>query len=275
MKNSVFSLFVLVIFTLLFSSCSNIENVPPGYKAKILTPTGWQKGIINAGQVDIGKLTSNGTGNSLVLLEATTITIKESFMKSNDDNEDHRVRTKDGTPLTVDIYVQVALPVEDKTLDEAFASVTPKPNPADKRVYSVTLEDIYTRFAKMTVRGKVREIFARYKDADAVMGDYGKVNAEIGVMALDVFEKSGAPCQLISAQLSNVKEDEDVLKSKNENIAAQNQAKSIEQIGEALRRNPEYATFMKWQTLKDMAGKGVSIYVIDGEKGPVLTLPAR
>lgn len=274
MKNLRFYLFGLLALTaMVFSSCSNIENVPPGYKSKILTPTGWQKGIYNAGQVDIGKEDGKGRGNQLVLMEATTITIKESFAKDNVDNEDHRVRTKDGTPLSVDIYVQVAVPTEDDVLDDAFASVTPQLVDGRSRVYIVGLEEIYIRFAKMTIRGKVREIFANYDDADAIMENYAKINAEIGLMALEVFEKSEAPCILISAQLSNVKEDEDILKSKNENVAAENQAKSIREIGQALRDYPEYETFLKWETVKTK--KDMQFYYFDGGSGPIPTLPVR
>jgi hypothetical protein len=216
--------------TLILTSCADIVNIPPGYEAKILTPTGWQKGVITAGQVDIGRNDNEGRGNQLVLMEATTVTVKESFtQKVNDQTkeaEDHRVRTKDGTPLNVDIYVQIAVPIEPEVVDAAFSSITPKET--DKsRIFQISVQDIYERFAQMTVRGKVREIFAGYKDADDIMQNYAKVNAEIELMAHEVFKKSGAPCTLVSAQLSNVKEDGEILESKNKLVAARNEAEAI------------------------------------------------
>jgi hypothetical protein len=270
---------LLSIVVLLLSSCQNtVVNIPSGYVAKTLTPTGFDSKILSPGQVDIGIVGNNGQYSSLVLLEASTITTKESFGQShgNNDKEDHRVMTKT-TPLTVDIYVQMAIPKDVTLRHNAFSSITPKPTEID-RVSVIKLEDVYTRFAKMTVRGKVRGIFSKYNDWTDVMNNYDKVNAEIGLMVIQVFKNSHVPLELISVQLSNVKEDQRIWDSKNEQEAALQKVKSIEAIGAAMRNNPGYIQIRKWEVLEKIIespnSAKISLIVSD-DKSPNYTIPVK
>lgn len=270
---------LLSIVVLLLSSCQNtVVNIPSGYVAKTLTPTGFDTKILSPGQVDIGIVGDNGQYSSLVLLEASTITTKESFGQShgNTDKEDHRVMTKK-TPLTVDIYVQMAIPKDVTLRHNAFSSITPKPTEID-RVSVIKLEDVYTRFAKMTVRGKVRGIFSKYNDWTDVMNNYDKVNAEIGLMVIQVFRNSHVPLELISVQLSNVKEDQRIWDSKNEQEAALQKVKSIEAIGAAMRNNPGYIQIRKWEVLEKIIespnSAKISLIVSD-DKSPNYTIPVK
>jgi len=69
-------------------------------------------------------------------------------------------------------------------------------------------------------------------------------------------------------QLSNVKQDPAVFKAQNDLAAAAAQADAIAKIGEAIRRNPEYREYMKWQFLKEIAAtgtqKGTSTLIVVG-----------
>ncbi len=158
MKKSILT--IIVASTLIFSSCANVvRTIPSGYVGKELTPTGFSEDILESGQVDLGAKNSNGTSTSLVLLEVTTTTIKESFdAEGLDKNEagDHRVRTKDGAPVAVDIYVQVAVPQDKKLRDGLYAMISPEQTKGDERVSVITIDAIYSQFAKMTIRGNVR-----------------------------------------------------------------------------------------------------------------------
>ncbi len=284
MKKIIF--ITLIAITTLFTSCSNhVSNIPSGFTAKLLTPTGFSSGILEAGQVDLGEVASNGQSTSLVLLESTTITSKESFGQAGsngnkDDKEDHRVMTKT-SPLTVDIYVQLRVPKELKLRENAFASVTPVPyvsnGTTQDRVSVIYLEDVYERFAKMTIRGKVRGIFAKYKDYQDVMDNFDKVNAEIGLMANDVFKNANVPLDLIDIQLSNVKEDETIWASKNEKEASLNKVASIEAIGAAIKNNPGYIQIRKWEVLgeiiKSPNAANINLIVSDDNSKPVVTVP--
>lgn len=273
MRNIVFLIIGITAF--LFTSCTNdVRNVQPGWISKILTPTGWEKGIHEAGQIDIGQLDNMGRGNQLILMESTTITVKESFYKDTEDvNQDRRVKTKDQTPLSTDVYIQIAVPTDEKLRDNAFASITPIK--ISERVYEIKLENIYKAFAQMVVRGKIREAFTKYKNTQEVMDNYALLNAEIGASVIEVFKKSKMPCELVSVQLSNIIEDPDVLKSKNDLLSSANKVKEIENIGKVIRENPQYAVMMKWESLKTIAkeNKGnVTIIVSDG-KEPVISIP--
>ena len=271
----------LLLFALvgLMTSCSNeVRNIPSGYVGKELTPTGYGADILEAGQVDLGEVGNNGQYTTLILLEASTITIKEEFHQAGGaDKEDHRVMTET-TPLTVDIRVQVGLPKDRKLRDAAFAGNTPIPTQGDVRLSTITLTDIYNRFASMTVRGKVRGIFSKYRDWDDVMKNYEKVNGEIAQMVLDVFKSSNTPLDLLNVQLSNVKEDEQIWASKNENQAAVAKVNAINQIGDAIRNNPGYIKARKWdvieQLIKSPNAANITLIIGDDKNAdPVLTMP--
>jgi hypothetical protein len=282
MKNLKIALFCIAIATL--TSCSNTTvNIPSGFKAKLLTPTGFDDKILDAGQADIGEVSSNGQYTSLVLLEATSITIKESFGQSagNKDGEDHRVMTKT-TPLTVDIYVQMSIPKDKNLINNAFASVTSIPYAGSgdnqNRVSVIYLKDVYEKFAQMTVRGKVRGIFSKYQSWDSVMVHFDKINAEIGLMVMDVFKNANVPLDLVSVQLSNVKEDETIWASKNEQQATLSKINSINALGKAMRDNPGYIEVRKWEVLEKIVSSPnaarISLIVSDDKQKPVITIPS-
>jgi len=142
----------------------------------------------------------------------------------------------------------------------------------------ITLTDIYNRFASMTVRGKVRGIFSKYRDWDDVMKNYEKVNGEIAQMVLDVFKSSNTPLDLLNVQLSNVKEDEQIWASKNENQAAVAKVNAINQIGDAIKNNPGYIKARKWdvieQLIKSPNAANITLIIGDDKNAdPVLTMP--
>jgi hypothetical protein len=262
------------------SSCgAKVANIPPGYIGKILTPTGWEDKIYEAGQVDLGKPDGQGRGNQLVICEATSVTIKEQFGKPSADNgnEDHRVITKQKTPLAVDVYVQVMVPDDKRMRDSIFAQVTPVQWKDAERVSGITLTQIYQQFAQMTIRGKTRQIFSAYKDYDEVMTRYDEASKVVGGMIAETFAQNKVPLKLVAGQLSNVKADETVWAAENQKAAAAAQVAAIEQVGEALRRNPGYIQKYQWDVLKEIAGKQNLTIIVNGGQGSNIsyTLPQQ
>ena len=189
------------------------------------------------------------------------------------DGEDHRIMTKDRVPLVVDIYMQTQLPANERMRNSIFAQVTPKQVGDNQRVFRITLQDVYNRFARMTIRGKTREIFAKYTEEE-IMNNYERVNKEIKAMVLDTFVKNKVPLDLIDGQLSNVKVDPKIWKARNENTAADSEVNTINKIGAAIRNNPGYLEKYKWDQLEKISGKGTTIIVSDGQ-GVGYTVPVK
>jgi len=273
------NLFLLAIVALVFTSCQTIIPVPPGFQAKVLTPSGFEDDVRGPGQVDIGKQTAQGVGNQLVLLESTAMTVKEPFTQKinteTSEKEDHRLRTSDGTPLNGDIYVQIGVPTDKTVLDDVFTSITPKQTSND-RVYEVSIVKIYEQYAQMTVRGKVREIFSNYLTTDEVMANIAKINGEITLASHDIFKNSGAPVLLMSVSISNIKEDDEILKSKNDLIAATNEAQSIALKGAAMKKNPDYLKLRELEVIEKFAEtSGNTLILTMGGDQPIKTVPIR
>lgn len=272
-KTRVFQVCLLFgLFILVLSGCSKgIREIPAGYIGKILTPTGWKTGFLEAGQVALGRK-SYGTYNTLVLCEATSIMIKEQFLGADGskDGEDHRILTKNMTPLSIDFYIRAMLPENEAERNRVFALVTPTPFGGDDRVRMVKLEDVYDKFARQDVRGKARAILANYEDYKAVYSDYQKVSDTISSMVIETFEENNVPLSVLAAQLSNVKPDRQIWEALNKEIAATAEVSRINAIGEALRKNPEYVEYQKWQNIKDIgesAAKNGNPTVVIGDVG--------
>lgn len=261
---------LIVVLCLLFAvGCTNnVKEIPPGFVGKILTPTGWDSRIFEAGQVDLGvRNTSTGTYNTLVLLEATSATVKEQFSEAdapgNTDKQDHRVFTRDKVPLAVDFYVRALVPTEAPDRNAIFAQITP----ADREpwVKQITVAEIYSQMATMDVRGKVRGVFASYNSYQDIYDNYQKVSDTIAGVVSDTFKANGVPLVLQNAQLSNVKPDASVWAVQNQNAGASSLVDTINQIGTALRNNPEYVEYMKWEALPKMSESANStVIVTDG-----------
>lgn len=258
------------------SGCgTNVVNIPAGYSGRILTPTGWKAGWLEAGQVDLGIKNTDGTYNSLVLLENTSTTVMEAFNQvrsasdPTSDGEDHRILTQDGVPLSVDVYDRMIVPANESTRDFILAQVTPEQMPGfPENVKVITVESIYKRFAQPEVRGQIRGLFAGYANYQTVYADYSAVSEKLGQKIADIFKKNGVPLTLQSVSLSNVKPDQAVWAALNQNAAAQSQADAINTIGKALRDNPEYQSYQQWQSLIEMAKSDPNLLiVVDGTSG--------
>ncbi len=277
-------LFALLFCSILLAACGNVvKPIPAGYVARVLTPTGWEPETRTSGQVDLRDANSDGTYNVMVLLEATSTTVKEQFLEANadptkKDNTDHRVMTADGAPLAVDVYVRLMLPDDKKTSDNIFTLVTPvsgeklvPPVEKDDRVQWIMIKDVYERFAAGKIRNNIRAIFSSYKSYKEVAADYANLNTKISDMVVQTFKEEKVPLKLQDAQLSNVKQDPAVVKAQNDLASTEAQALGIAKIGAAIRANPEYRDYMKWDALKVISNgpKGTNtVIVTEGGTGP-------
>lgn len=272
-------MFLFALGVVFVVGCTEIHSIPPGYVGKVLTPTGWQDGIIEAGQVDLGALDSSGRGNTLVLLEITAVTHKEQFA-AVDNGEDHRIVTKNRVLVAVDVYCRLVMSGDKKFRDNVFATVTPEPVAGNPRVMVIKLETIYQQFARMGIRGKTRSKLAGYSDDFDILSQNDKVNAELGEIFATTFTENHVPLLFTDVQLSNVKVDKAIWEVNQRQAAAAAEVNQINQIGEAIKNNPGYLQFLKWQSLKEIAREGSAkgtntIIVTDGgTSSDQMALPA-
>lgn len=260
-------------------------TIPAGFVGKILTPTGWQEAWLEAGQVDLGIKNADQTFNQMVLLEVTSTTIMEAFnpakpVSEGGDNEDHRVLTKDGVPVSVDVYVRLIVPPDKKTWTNILAQVTPKHYSGDpnkgiagdpSEVQRVYVNDIYEKFARPEVRGAIRTLFASYDNYEAVYTDFQNIPEKLGDMLEGIFEDAGVPLTMMQVSLSNVKPDEALWAAKNQQAAANAQVEAIKAVGQAIRDNPGYVEYMKWEYLLKIAQSGQNVTIVVGDGGSTST----
>jgi hypothetical protein len=228
------------------------------------------KGIKESGIVNIGRRHADGSFSSLVILENSSYTVKESFAKGSTEGEDDRIRLSKGTPITVDLYVQIAVPQDKDLRNSIFAQITPTAVEGQDRVMQIPLQTIYDRLAKMSVRGKTREVFTKYETTGQVMSKYKEVTAEIAVDITNIFKETNSPLELVSVSLGNVKEDVTVLKAQSQIDEARNLALAINEVGNAIRNNPGYLEKLKFDTLKEIGLKSSNLIIMDTNKSVVL-----
>lgn len=269
MKSKIF-VTVVVVFAFLFAGCSNvIREIPAGFVGKKLTPSGWDKTILEAGQVDIGPQNSDGTYTTLVILEATSVSTKESFGQAGGANggEDHRILVGK-TPVTVDVYVRMMIPKESDKRNALFAQITPVS--IGERVSKITVAQVYAQFAQMDVRSGIRDILQKQTDVSYITTHMNEFNDQLGAMAIRMFERSGVPLLVQNVTLSNVKMDQTVWDAENQKAAALAQVEVINKIGAAIRANPEYALFKKYDTYEKISSKIGSFTIIEGSPNGIV-----
>jgi len=262
------------------SSCSSsFANVPPGYVGKVLTPRGWGPRILEPGQVDLGKLGNGGIGNSLVLLEGVTTTVREKFQEAaaNDDKVDDRVLTKDGVPLTLTIYIRLTAPGDERRRNLVFEQMTPATS--KDRVSIITIQDFFDRFAKMDVRNRIRAIAASYDNYKSLYADFYGANERINAAVGAVLKENDVPLSFQNAGISNAKPDQKVWDAENEKVAAQARADAMNIISSAISADPNNLTTLKWQYLQKIAEiaatNGTKVIIISDTDSPsVAQVPA-
>lgn len=264
---SKFALLAL-LFAFILTGCADYQNIPSGYVGMILTPTGWTNKIIESGQVNLGETDANGRQNSLVLLEATSVAVKESFAKTPE--RDDRIKIGENS-VTTDVYVRMIVPTDAQKRSAIFAQITP--GKEQGRTSTISLTDIYTRFAVMDVRAAIRQVLGKYDSVSQVNRNREKINNDLAKAVKDMFERSGVPLDLQNVTISNVQEDENIVTSKNNNEAAISEVEKIKKVGQALRENPGYLQVRKYEAYEKMAAKGTTIYIVDGNT-PVV-IPAK
>ena len=245
-----FTLVVACVATVGLSACggmsqSQYESVPAGYVGKVLTPQGWQRGIIEAGQVNLGGTDSDKRSNNLVLLESGGFQVKESFAQDADDHQDHRISTAgvNGSgqmPVATDVYIRLRVPANETLRNRVFAEITAGPSQNNPRVSWITVQAVYDRFVHQEARSIIRRIVGSYADDRAISANRAEIELALTTALHDRLIQLNAPLELQSVTLSNVMADDTVQSSRNRNGASSSDAANIDAVGAAVARNPSY-----------------------------------
>lgn len=143
-----------MIAVVALQGCS-FEVIPPAFKGKVLTTTGYNKEILEP-----GKTTLWGR-DELVLLETGTRTVAETIT----------VKMEDKLDLTFDVRFRTRIGGNEKVLNSMFNDIQVK----DRRV---TLQQVYGVYGLDVVQSAARSIVGKYKTED-VGANFDKITAEL------------------------------------------------------------------------------------------------
>lgn len=286
---------LLILAAVFLAGCSSYHNVPPNDIAMMLTPTGYEEKIYTPGMVDLGDVQASGAQNRLVLIQRSGVEVKESFVgrEASEDKEDHRCLTADKAPLTLDVRLLFALPDYEKPEGKKdLARVFLLGNPQEVegqsgRVLRISAEGIYSEQARQSVRGKIRQICASYKDFDVIFtslandGEGGLVKRVEDTVA-DVLRERNVPLRLVNAFPSNLKPDPSVIDAIAAQEAASRRVAAIRTLTDFLDQDPTGTRRLVYQmqTWQEIVAKGNAnghntIFLSSVPQVGVLPLPQR
>lgn len=271
-------------------SVSQFENIPAGHVGKIITPNGWEKGLHEAGQVDLRGTNSNGQQNSLVFLEVTSHQITESFSDNiGEHREDHRIITAGNAgiageghtddahstgqiPIAVDVYLRLRVPTDDRHRNRIFAEVTPDKVKDHDRASLITVETVYKQYVRQEVRSVIRKVIGNYADDLAVNTHRTPIETELTRLIFARLQQLGSPLEIQSVSLSNVTPDRVIQENRNARSGAAARVASIEAVGAALNNNPRYIDLEQVRATEriaiESAKAGKPVTLIIGVDGP-------
>ncbi len=243
---------------------SSYYDIPAGHVGKVLTPKGWQKGVIEAGQVNLGGQDTDNRRNTLVFLEATAVQVKEQFGLYNDNKGkevDNRIITsgREGAgqiPLVVDIYLRLRVPADEALRNRVFAEITPIGiKDSDGRVSEILVSAVYNRYAMQEARSLIRQIIGSYADDLDINAKRSEIEKKLTTALLERLQQLKVPLELQSVSLSNVAADGQIQLGRNQSSSATAQVDAIGRVGQALASNPGYLKFREIEMVEKAASE--------------------
>jgi hypothetical protein len=231
-------------------------DIPAGHVGKVLTPNGWQKGVIEAGQVNLGGEDMDNRRNNVVFLESSAVQVKEQFGQQK--SVDNRIITsgRDGTgqiPLVVDVYLRMRVPADERLRNRVFSEITPKSIGDSERTSVITIQAVYSRYAMQEARSLIRQIIGSYADDLDINAKRSEIELKLETALVARLKQLKVPLELQSTSLSNVAPDVQIQKNRNESSGAAAQVSAIEAVGNALARNPNYIKFREVEAMEKVA----------------------
>jgi hypothetical protein len=167
-----------MIAVVALQGCS-FEVIPPAFKGKILTTSGYNPEILEP-----GKETLWGR-DELVLLETGTRTVAETIT----------VKMEDKLDLTFDVRFRTRIGGDKKVLNQMFNDIQVK----EKRV---TLQQVYGVYGLDVVQSVSRSVVGKYKTED-VGANFDKITADLADRLVKAMANS--PLEVSNVTLGNLK----------------------------------------------------------------------
>jgi hypothetical protein len=295
---------IVCLLALTFLGCGN-DSVPSAYKGRMFNKTG-PLAFYAGGKGFEGTVLGPGTYytgvyNTVIMIQCAQQTKKEEL----------KALTKDGVQFSLDVYVRFSPNCEDNSaVEQILNKMSPgwagkNADPEykeewDRTIYGVQLYDAIIRpQIGESVRKSVSPYIAneinqyREKIFDHVKESFLKEINEQKPKLVDVLELNLSnldfPEQLDAANVARA--EQAILKDKaiaeREKVTAEiettnmrkqlaesesrNQAVRIDELGAALKRNPEY---LQLQMIKEAAEKG-NMIIVSGSNGPIILQPKK
>jgi len=173
---------ISAVLMVLFTGCN--EQVPAGYKGKILGVNGFQPELYPPSKVWLANNPWNINKEKLFLIQTTTQKYKERMT----------VLLRDKLSLSADVYFRGRIVNDDKILNKIFNDI-----PMNDNV--VTTDEVYSIYAQMVVRNTTREVLSKY-NVDEINKNYDRLSSEL-YNALKPKLK-GLPIEISDITISNI-----------------------------------------------------------------------
>lgn len=168
----------LIFFSLIYSGCT--EQVPAGYKGKILGTDGYHPEVIEPSRTTVG------WREKLILIETTTKTWEEPVS----------ILLSDKLTLHADIKFRARITSDKKNLNAIFNDINVNND------LIVNVEDVYNIYGKMIVQNKAREVISQYT-IDDINKNYSRISGELYGALQKEFLNS--PIELSDVVLGNIR----------------------------------------------------------------------
>lgn len=144
--------YLAVLFTMFLAGCGAVVEVPPAHKGKVLTSTGYQKGIKSPSTF---RLPYEWLTNPKLVIAEISDQGKEEKMEV--------FMPEDNLVLRFDIRGTFSVSNDPDKLDAIFDRLTSKQDGKNSKTLRIDFDDVYSTYATQVIRTRAREVLTRYK----------------------------------------------------------------------------------------------------------------
>ncbi|HEY2446857.1 MAG TPA: SPFH domain-containing protein [Rhizomicrobium sp.] len=209
-------------------------SVPAGYVCRVLGPNGFEGDFEEAGQINLGGQGVGGIENRVVCLQTTTVQVEEQMVQDDPrDHQDHRILTKVGNRVAIDVYVRMIVPHDRAIWTSVLAQVTPTVDQNNPRFSYIDVADIYQIYGHQEVRGFIRDLGPHYESDLDMNNDRQSIANKVTAQLANRLGELHAPLELQGVTISNIAPDPTVQNARNVALTTT----SVNQVAASLTAN--------------------------------------